>query len=81
MFSSSADADGCRGTVKRAVYLGPSIDYRVLIGTAEIRVQQDIHEALASSRIFKESETVGLRFLDLKWFRENSVMAMAGVAQ
>jgi iron(III) transport system ATP-binding protein len=73
-----AGANGCHGTVKRAVYLGPSIDYRVSAGTAEIRVQQDIQEALASSRIFKEGETVGLRFLDLKWFRENPVTAMAG---
>jgi iron(III) transport system ATP-binding protein len=73
----SAEADGCRGTVKRAVYLGPTIDYRVSIGTAEIRVQQDIHEVLAQSRIFKEGETVGLRFLDLKWFQEK---AAAGAA-
>jgi len=59
---------GFRGVLKRAVYLGSMIDYRIFAGQTEIRVQQDIVEALAEDRIFSEGETVNLQFLDLKWF-------------
>jgi iron(III) transport system ATP-binding protein len=69
---------GSRGLLKRAVYLGSMIDYRVFIGATEIRVQQDIQEALAQDRIFKEGDVVGLQFLDLKWFPREEVAAREG---
>jgi iron(III) transport system ATP-binding protein len=59
---------GTRGILKRMIYLGATMDYLVQIGTTEIRVQQDIVEALRQGVQFREGDTVGLRFLDLKWF-------------
>jgi hypothetical protein len=64
----SHDDAGTRGILKRMIYLGPTMDYRVQIGTTEIRVQQDIDEALRLGARFREGDPVGLRFLDLKWF-------------
>jgi iron(III) transport system ATP-binding protein len=64
----SHDDTGTRGILKRMIYLGPTMDYRVQIGTTEIRVQQDIDEALRQGARFREGDPVGLRFLDLKWF-------------
>ena len=62
------DEAKCRGLLKRAVYLGSVMDYRIQVGATEIRVQQDIQEALAQERMFREGDVVGLQFLDLKWF-------------
>ncbi len=57
-----------RGILKRMIYLGPTVDYRVQIGTTEIRVQQDIDETLRPGASLREGDQVGLTFLDLKWF-------------
>ena len=69
-----------RGLLKRAVYLGSTIDYRISVGETEIRVQQDIQEALAENRIYKEGDKIGLRFLDMKWFARQEVDAGEGVS-
>jgi iron(III) transport system ATP-binding protein len=69
---------GFRGILKRAVYLGSLIDYRIFVGETEIRVQQDIQEALAENRIFKEGDIVNLQFLDLKWFSREEIAAGGG---
>jgi iron(III) transport system ATP-binding protein len=71
---------GFHGLLKRAVYLGPHIDYRIVVGSTEIRAQQDIQEALAQNGIIKEGDVVGLQFLDLKWFSREEVAAGEGVA-
>jgi iron(III) transport system ATP-binding protein len=69
-----------RGVVKRAAYLGPMIDYRITLGDSDLRVQQNIHEALSEGRVFLEGETVSLQFLDLKWFRPQEGAAAGGVS-
>jgi iron(III) transport system ATP-binding protein len=69
------------GVVRRAVYLGPVMDYRVSVGKVEIRAQKDIYEVLTKSCIFREGDTVGLRFFDLKWFREKELAVAAEAAQ
>ena len=66
--------------VKRAVYLGSLIDYRISFGSAEIRAQHEIHEALAEEGgIFQEGEQVSLQFLELKWFAQQTAAVAAGV--
>jgi iron(III) transport system ATP-binding protein len=64
----TADGTGIYGILKRAVYLGPIIDYRISIGDVEIRMQEDIHVALAENRVYQEGERISLNFRDLKWF-------------
>jgi iron(III) transport system ATP-binding protein len=69
-----------RGILRRAVYLGSTMDYRISAGDTEIRVQQDILEALSEGRIYREGDEIGLEFLDIKWFAQAEVDAGEGVS-
>lgn len=54
---------GVQAFVRRKVYLGDIIDYRVMIGDAEVRVQKNRRSA-----DFAEGETCGLAFNHLLWY-------------
>jgi iron(III) transport system ATP-binding protein len=69
----SRDNAGVKGVVKRMVFLGSIIDYRIEMGGREIRVQQDTQEALSKRLVFSEGETCGFKFHDLKWFNPDGV--------
>ena len=58
-----ADGEGLQGTIKRKVYLGDIIDYRVGVGNVEIRVQKNRRKGL-----LKEGDPCGLRFNRLLWY-------------
>jgi iron(III) transport system ATP-binding protein len=64
----SRSGTGTKGVVKRMVFLGSIIDYRIETGGREIRVQQDTQEALSRNLVFSEGETCGFELHDLKWF-------------
>ncbi len=74
------NGNGLRGVLHRAVYLGPMIDYRIVVGATEIRVQQDVETALAQNDGIREGDSVGLEFLELKWFARQEVAAGEQVA-
>ncbi len=59
-----AEGEGLKGIIKRKVYLGDIIDYRVGVGPVEIRVQKNRRKGL-----FKEGEPCRLRFNRLHWYR------------
>jgi len=71
---------GFQGILKRVVYLGSLIDYRIFVGKTEIRVQQDIQDAFVENRIFAEGDTVNLEFLEMKWFSREEIGAGEGVS-
>ena len=73
----SPDA-GTPGLLKRATYLGATMDYRVDVGATELRVQEDVRDALRRGQVLREGDTVGLEFLDLKWFTDGAA-ARSGV--
>ena len=54
---------GVRGIVKRLTYLGDIIDYRVLIGDVEGRVQKN-----RKREIFRQEEPCGLIFNKVLWY-------------
>ncbi len=58
--------DGIRGIIKRKVYLGDIIDYRINIGGVEIRVQKNRRKSL-----FSEGDKVGLKFNRLLWYERD----------
>ncbi len=58
--------DGVRGTVSKRVYLGDLIDYRVRVGEAEVRVQQNRRVG-----VLNEGEACGLRFNQILWYPED----------
>lgn len=61
--------DGLKGLVKRVIFLGNIYEYRVAIGTREIRVQQDSYEALKEG-LFKEGDNCGVNFTELRYYQE-----------
>lgn len=54
---------GTRGTVKRKLYLGETVDYRIEVGSVEIRVQKRRRDALLD-----EGDRCALRFGRLHWY-------------
>jgi iron(III) transport system ATP-binding protein len=56
---------GVRGVICRRTLLGDTIDYRVKVGTQEIRVQMSVRKPL-----FEEGQACGLVFSQLHWFTE-----------
>jgi len=54
---------GVKGVVKRRTYLGDTIDYRVQIGAAEIRIQKNRRHTL-----FREGDRCCLRFERILWY-------------
>jgi iron(III) transport system ATP-binding protein len=62
-----------RGIIKRVIFLGSTIDYRVALGTREIRVQQDVRDAGQGGIPFRDGDPVGLNFLNLKWFENRDL--------
>jgi len=54
---------GVRGTVKRVTYLGDVIDYRVMIGNVEVRIQKN-----RIKEILREGQRCGLKFNRILWY-------------
>lgn len=71
---------GVQGIVKRSSYLGPIIDYAILVGETELRVQQGIEDALERGGPMREGDRVGLVFTDLKWFVSDGQPSPGGAA-
>ena len=71
----SRNGSGLQGRITRVAYLGPIVDYRVDLAGVELRVQQDVrdvHDEAGGRLAFTEGDLVGLTFLDLKWFDEET---------
>lgn len=65
----SRDGMPClRGTVRRASFLGPVMDYLIEVDGNTLRVSVDTHEALDRGRMFQEGDSCVLRFHNLHWF-------------
>ncbi|MDR1659069.1 MAG: ABC transporter ATP-binding protein [Desulfovibrio sp.] len=65
---NGGDASCLRGTVRRASFLGPVMDYLVDVDGNTLRVSVDTHEALDRGRMFREGDSCALRFHNLLWF-------------
>jgi iron(III) transport system ATP-binding protein len=59
-----AVGEGLKGVVKRKVYLGDIIDYRVGVGNVEIRVQKNRRRSG-----FNEGDPCTLKFNRLLWYK------------
>ena len=56
-------AGGVKAIIKRKVYLGDTIDYRIMIGNIEVRVQKNRRSAE-----FAEGDTCHLKFSQMHWY-------------
>jgi len=53
--------------VKRVAYLGDIIDYRIMIGDVEVRVQKN-----RKREIFRENEPCRLTFNQVAWYERGT---------
>jgi len=60
-------AAGVRGIVKQVAYLGDIIDYRIMIGDVEVRVQKN-----RKREIFRENEPCVLKFNQVAWYERGT---------
>jgi len=58
--------EGVKGVIKRKVYLGDMIDYRIGVGKVEIRVQKNRRKGK-----FSEGDLCSLRFNRLLWYKRS----------
>lgn len=58
-----------RCIIKSCVFLGSEYDYFVMLGEKEIRVQQNALDA-GKFGIFKEGSEVGIRFVNLQYYKK-----------
>ena len=70
--------EGAAAILKRAVFLGSSIDCRVEAGGTELRVVQDAAAAERTGLALREGEPVEVRLHDVKWFDE-AALAREGI--
>jgi iron(III) transport system ATP-binding protein len=61
-------SQGVPGRIERRTYLGPIVDYRISVGPAELRVVQDVAEAVNGGWRFSEGDACGLTFSRLRWY-------------
>lgn len=73
----SKDGEGIKGLVRRASFLGATMDYLVEVDGVEVRVILDTHEAIEGERLFKDGDSCRIAFHKLHWFTPNSDIASA----
>ncbi|GHT00658.1 iron ABC transporter ATP-binding protein [Synergistales bacterium] len=65
--------EGLRGTIKRASFLGATMDYLVDIDGTHLRTSVETHVALAKDLMFKDEESCVISFRNLLWFDAESL--------
>ena len=63
------DGDGLPATIRRASFLGATMDYLVEVDGVPLRVIQDTHEAIDGGTLMQENEPCRVAFHNLHWFR------------
>ena len=64
----SRDGEGLRGVIKRANFLGATMDYMIEIDGEHLRTEIVTHEAISENLMFKEGEECVVNFRALHWF-------------
>ncbi|MEN6412113.1 MAG: ABC transporter ATP-binding protein [Veillonellales bacterium] len=64
---------GLRGVVKRANFLGSTMDYLIEVDGAHLRTSIETHAAISKGLMFKEGETCVISFRSLLWFNAESL--------
>ncbi len=75
----SRDGPGLQGLVKRASFLGATMDYLIEVDGVPLRVLQDTYEAIDGGKLLNENENCRVAFHNLHWFKpDNAALANAG---
>lgn len=64
----SRSGDGLKGIVRRANFLGASMDYAIEIDGEHLRTELETHHAISNDLMFKEGDECCINFKNLLWF-------------
>ena len=64
----SRDANGLKGKIRRANFLGATMDYMVEIDGETLRTELETHHAINNNLMFEEGEECYITFKALHWF-------------
>lgn len=64
----SRSGDGLKGIVRRANFLGASMDYAIEIDGEHLRTELETHHAISNDLMFKEGDECCVNFKNLLWF-------------
>lgn len=64
----SREPKGLKGVVRRANYLGTTMDYAITIDGEELRTEIVTHEAISENLMLNEGEEIYVSFRALHWF-------------
>jgi iron(III) transport system ATP-binding protein len=70
--------EGLRGVVRRASFLGSTMDYLVDVDGASLRTSLETHEAIAGGLMFREGEDCVVSFHNLHWFEAEKLREVIG---
>ena len=70
---STPDAKPLNGVVRRASFLGSTMDYLVEVDGARFRAVLDTHEAMARGLMFSDGDGCAISFKNLHWFDRKSL--------
>lgn len=69
--------EGLKGIIKRASFLGSTMDYLVDISGIEIRVTEDTYGAIERDALFKANEECFVNFHAVHWFEQSEELLKA----
>lgn len=62
------DGDGLKGMIKRANFLGSTMDYMIEIDGEHLRTEVETHTAINNNLMFNEGDECRINFRSLHWF-------------
>lgn len=64
----SRDGEGLQGVIKRANFLGSTMDYMIEIDGEHLRTEVETHTAINNDLMFTEGDVCRINFRSLHWF-------------
>ncbi len=75
----SRSGPGLRGVIKRANFLGASMDYMIEIDGETMRTELETHQAINNNLMFSEGEECYINFRSLLWFDAAQLKEVEGI--
>jgi len=72
------EGNGLKGTVKRASFLGATMDYLVDVDGTTLRTSIETHKAISDNLMFKDGDSCVVDFNNLHWFEAEKLREVVG---
>ena len=75
----SREEKGLKGVIRRANFLGASMDYMIEVDGETLRTEIETHKAISGNLMFQEGETCYVTFRSLFWFDKKELEGVGEV--